>query len=389
MAPESPLAVPPGNASAAMQTRRKDRTRPQAPHLVHITPSFGAGGAQVRMAQLMNHFGAQFRHTILSIDPDLQAADRLQPDVDVTCQVVERDTNPVRMSRHLRSLLQTQQPDLVLTYNWGAIDGVPAARLVGAPVIHTEDGFGHDEAAGQKAPRVWYRRLLLPLAFRVVAPSLVLERIMKGTWWLGSQRVNYIPNGVDLSRYRARTFDRPSEELVLGTAGHLRPEKRQDVMIELCAALAAQRPVRLLIAGDGPERQRLQERAAALGITKQVELLGYQSNLQEFYQRLDLFVLTSSTEQMPLSVLEAMASGLPVLSTAVGDVCDMVATPNRPYVVAAGAPLFEAAEELAARPVVRWQLGAANREYCERHFSLPCMFERYATLYQGALGARG
>ena len=92
-------------------------------------------------------------------------------------------------------------------------------------------------------------------------------------------------------------------------------------------------PIRLVVVGDGPERPALEQQARDLGIAENVEFAGWHEELVPLYRQFDIFALSSTTEQMPLSVLEAMACGLPVVSTDVGDVSKMVADENRPMVV--------------------------------------------------------
>jgi glycosyltransferase involved in cell wall biosynthesis len=204
---------------------------------------------------------------------------------------------------------------------------------------------------------------------------------MRGIWHLPEGRIAYIPNGIDTSRF-APVPCRPDsgKELVIGTVGHLRREKNLGLLLRSVAALSRKMPVRLIIAGDGPERDALEREARELGIAGKVEFAGWQEDLPSTYSQFDIFALSSTTEQMPLSVLEAMASGLAVVSTHVGDVARMVAEVNRPAVVS---PLdFESAlKELAERPDWRARLGIANRARAVEAYSIERMFEDYDRLY--------
>src|ERR1035441_2719637 len=327
---------------------------PVAPLIAHVTPSFAPGGAQVRAVQLMNHFGPAFRHVVLSLDGDTSAGDRIGPGVNIRYLSCHRSRNPLGMIRRIASLLASERPQLVLTYNWGSIDGVAAAWLAGhLPVIHGEDGFGADEVAYQFRRRVLARRVLLRTAYRVVAPSRTLENVMREVWRLPPQLIDYIPNGIDVASFpEVRREPRTGGEIVIGTVGHLRSEKRQDRLIAACAELARTLSVRLIIAGDGPERPRLEEMARVLGVADRVSFLGHQSDISSVYNQLDVFVLSSATEQMPLAVLEAMASGLPVVSTDVGDVRDMVSKDNTPLITKSG-DLVAALHKIAVDPSAR------------------------------------
>jgi glycosyltransferase involved in cell wall biosynthesis len=362
-----------------------------APLILHIVPGFGPGGAQSRIVVLLNRLGCQFRHAIISLSGDLRAAERIESSVDFRGVEFQVPSNPFRAVARFADLLREWRPALLLTYNWGSIEAVAAARLVRiCPVIHTEDGFGDEEAIRQMPRRVWTRKLVLRHASSVIAISANLEGIMRNQWRLPARIVKYIPNGVDLDFYRPA--NRPSataREIVVGTAGQLRPEKRQEELIGLCAQLQAHVPVRLRIAGDGPERASLEACARESAISDRVEFLGQVKDLRSFYASLDVFALTSSTEQMPMTVLEAMASGLAVISTDVGDVKRMVCPENAPFVVPLGVELAEAARRLASDAELRRSLGVQNRRHCEQHYSLDKMVDTYRSLYADAVRRDG
>ncbi len=352
-------------------------------HLVHITPSFAPGGAQVRTVMLMNHFGRRYRHTVISLDDRLQAAARIAADVCADCVTFAKTSNPASMGVRLALKIRGLRPDAVLTYNWGSMDGAVAAALTGRPLVHTEDGFGPEEAAGQKRRRAWTRGAVLRAASRVVAPSMCLVKIMRSVWHLPEKMIAYIPNGIDTSRFGPAASS-SSDELVIGTVGHLRPEKNIGLLLRSAAGIAGHRAVRVMILGDGPERGPLEALSHDLGIASRVEFLGWHDNVSQIYRKFHIFALTSSTEQMPLSVLEAMASGLPLVSTDVGDVRLMVAEANRPFIV----PLKQFAAtlgELAFQPDLQCTLGAANRAHCAQAYSMDRMFTRYESLYEGVL----
>jgi glycosyltransferase involved in cell wall biosynthesis len=127
--------------------------------------------------------------------------------------------------------------------------------------------------------------------------------------------------------------------------------------------------------------------AAELGVADRVTFAGHQADTPSFYQGFDIFALSSDTEQMPLSVIEAMASGLPVVSTDVGDVRAMVAERNVPFITALDdAALATALQRLAADPALRRQIGAANRDKAERDFDEATMFAAHAALWRGDAG---
>jgi glycosyltransferase involved in cell wall biosynthesis len=287
------------------------------------------------------------------------------------------------MARRLRSIIRESRPDLMLTYNWGALDAITAAVLPPRiRVIHTEDGFGAEEADHQIRRRVLFRRLLLPQASKVIAPSRVLFQIMRDVWKVPESRIVYIPNGVDTDRFTP-ALDRASRvETVIGTAANLRPEKRLELLLQAFAAVAPGRNLRLEIAGDGSEREKLETMARDRGIAALVKFHGHLDDLPSFYRNLDIYALTSSTEQMPLSILEAMASGLPIVSTDVGDVRNMVSAENKRF-VAPVAGLRDAMETILDEGI-RKRLKLANRSHCVSRYRLSGMLQSYEELYRRA-----
>jgi glycosyltransferase involved in cell wall biosynthesis len=343
------------------------------------------------MVQIMNYFGEEIRHLIVSMNDETQASIRLNPGVPFQLVSNFGTSNPFRAFRRLSNLFAQERPDLVLTYNWGAIDAVPAAWIQGIPVIHSEDGFGADEATKQKPRRVWYRRVVLRTAKAVVAPSHNLRKLITGDWSLPRKLLSYIPNGVDTELYSpAGTLDDARAKIAIGTAGHLRLEKNQGALIRAFATASRQIGERsqLLISGEGAERSRLQKEIEQTGLTGSAHLLGHIDQMNAFYRRLDIFALSSLTEQMPVCILEAMASGLPIVSTRVGDIPEMVADENRPFLVSNDQDLASAMVTLAKDPELRKRIGEANRRRAVEHYALECMLKAYRALYSSWLNLR-
>lgn len=358
--------------------------RPDPPLILHIFSTFAVGGPQVRFAALANRFGPAWRHAIMAMDGNTACRERLHPDLDVTFPAVPlRKGDTPGNIRRCRHALFDLRPDLLVTYNWGAIEWAMANILVRVRHIHIEDGFGPEERTRQLPRRVWTRRLVLRRA-TVVLPSRTLERIALEVWRLPRRHVRYIPNGIDLPPPPLR--EGTGKPPVIGTVAALRPEKNLGRLLEAFALLRF--PAHLVIVGDGPERAGLEALAARLGIAGSVHFTGHQAEPQAAYRQFDLFALSSDTEQMPLSVLEAMAACLAVAATNVGDVATMLAAENRPYVVPQdAAALAGAMAALLADPPLRQAIGAANRGRAEREYGQERMFLAYAGLFGG--GCRG
>jgi glycosyltransferase involved in cell wall biosynthesis len=361
--------------------------------LFHVIPSFAVGGVPVRLVDVANRLGPRYRHIVLALDGTTKAAERFVPETDY--ELIELAIDKRQQLRNLwrfRRVIKRIRPDLMLTYNWGAVDwaiaNLPWPR---ARHIHFEDGFGPDEFVGQLRRRIVGRRIGLAATERIVVPSRLLETIARDLWKLPPDRVTYVPNGVDLGRFGAAP-DRSllaqlgvaRHEPVIGTVAPLRPEKQLGRLIRAFAQVAAGSPARLVIVGDGSERAKLVEETRRLGLEARVCFTGNTHAPERFLGLFDLFAMSSETEQMPISALEAMAAGRPIAAVDVGDLKLMVAPENRPFIVAkSDDALAQAIAALLDDPALRHRLGAANRRMAETQFDQNVMFQQHDLILQG------
>ena len=360
--------------------------------LLSVFAGFGVGGQQVRFTTIANRLGRSWRHAIVAMNGDVSCRERLDSSLDVSFPDLRTGTdprlggNPVGLHRRLRAALRALQPQTLLTHNWGTIDWALANRFPRPLVahVHAEDGFGPEEAQRQLRRRVWARRVALQRSV-VILPSQTLHRLAEQTWRLRPATLRHVPNGIDLQRFGGVRLDRPAEwplaagGVVVGTVAALRPEKNLPRLLHA----AAQQPedIRLVIVGDGPDRAALERLAATLLPPGHVVFTGHRADPSSSYRHMDIFALSSDTEQMPLSLLEAMASGLPVVSTAVGDVGVMLAPANRPFAVPLDeAALADALARMAADPALRARLGADNRARAASCYDQASMVESWARL---------
>jgi len=354
-----------------------------APLIMHVFPGFGIGGAQVRFAAIANHFGAAFRHIVVSLDGNLGCRERLRPELDVTFPVVEAPKGATFANAlRFRRLLRAWRPALLVTNNWGAIEWAMANLLPVARHVHIEDGFGPEERDRQLPRRALIRRLVLARS-TVVLPSRNLQRIATTIWRLPAGRVHYIPNGIDLERFAAARAEAPAINTppVVGTVAALRAEKNLARLLRAFAAVPP--PARLVIAGDGPERAALEAQARSLGLEARVRFAGHLDDPASVYAAFDVFALSSDTEQMPLSVIEAMAAALPVAATDVGDVRAMLAAENTPYVGELDdSALAGSLTALLGDAALRARIGAANQVKARAEFDQATMFRAYGALWR-------
>jgi glycosyltransferase involved in cell wall biosynthesis len=373
----------------------------QPVNILHLHSTFNLGGKEARAVRLMNAFGDRARHTIVSGMPDqLSARDAI---AGTTRYEIAQDPPPLTgrpsVARFEAIARYMRRFDLVLTYNWGAVDGVMAKRVFGKdtpPLVHHEDGFNSDEATGLKRERNYYRRFALSAAHALAVPSEVLHRIALDVWKQPEARVHRIVNGIATQAYAGKCdpkaipgFRRKPGEIVVGTLAGLRDVKDLPMLVRAVGGCSSR--VRLVIVGEGPDRERIADTAENMGIADKVLLPGFLPEPHKFVGLFDIMAMSSKSEQFPISVIEGMAAGLPVVAPAVGDIPYMVAPENADFIprLKGEVPLRDAIEKLARDATLRATIGAANRAKAAAEYDENIMIARYAKLYEAAMGRPG
>ena len=370
-------------------------------NILHLHSAFDLGGKEARAVRLMNAWGDHARHVIVSGVPDALGA-RAAIAKGVKYEIAQDPpplTGKPSVGRYEAIAAYMRRFDLVLTYNWGAIDGVMARRVFGKgmpPLVHHEDGFNADEAGGLKRERNIYRRLALPAATALVVPSEVLEEIALKTWKQPRERVHRIVNGIATQLYTREPeakaipgFSRQPGEVVIGALAGLRAVKDLTALVRACGGLSGK--FRLVIVGEGPERANIQQAAAAMGIGDRLVMPGFLDRPYRYIRHFDLLAVSSVSEQFPIAVVEAMAAGLPVASTPVGDVARMVSAENGIFVTKAFGEvrLRDAIQVLMDSAELRAAVGAANQAKARAEYDEAVMIARYKALYERAINRSG
>ncbi len=355
------------------------------PLLLHVYATFSVGGPQVRFAAIANRYPGRWRHAVVAMDGNTACRERLAPGLDVSFPQVDiRKGDTLGNLRRFRGVLREMRPNALVTSNWGSIEWAMANAWPLVRHVHVEDGFGPEERQMQIPRRVWTRRLFLRRS-QVVVPSRVLWGIATKIWRLDPKRLHYIANGIDVGRFVTAGELDAGHEPIIGTVAALRPEKNIGRLLRAFRLIADTVPGRLVIVGDGSERTALEAMASELGIAARVDFTGHDAHPQDRYRSFDIFALSSDTEQMPLSVLEAMATGLPVVATDVGDVSKMLAAGNAEFVAPLDdRSLADAMKALLLAPAGRRrEIGAANRAKSLNDYDEERMFAAYAAMFDG------
>ncbi len=362
--------------------------------MLHCHSSFGAGGKELRAVRLMNAFGDDARHTIISAMPgELAARMKIDPGIAASFPADAPFLQGRPTFRRYRDLATYMTGfDLVLTYNWGAMDAVMTRRIFRGslpPLIHHEDGFNADEARRLNGARNGFRRIALPAAHALVVPSYTLEAIARDVWKQPAMRIRRIGNGVLTGRYGRPTvripgLNKAKGEIVIGTLAGLRPVKNLSRLLRCSAAIAN---ARIVIVGEGDDRGAILAEAARLGMEDRVVMPGHMNDPAAFIGHFDIFALSSDSEQFPVSLVEAMAAGLPTVCTDVGDVRAIVSDANRRFVMPVHRErgFYDALKTLADDPALRHAIGTANRTKARAEFGEDAMISAYRALYDEAL----
>lgn len=369
------------------------------PHLVHVLHCLAVGGTENGVANLINALGTEFRHTVVSMTQGGPLVGRLPAGVGIH-YLGKKPGLDVRALRRLTGLLWRLRPDVVHSRNWGAFDAVWAARLARVPVvIHGEHGREASDPLGLNPRRNRLRRLLAPLVDRFVTVSFDLRRWLVQTVGVPDGKVLTIHNGVDTTRFSddgreagRRALGLPPDRVVIGTVGRLDPVKDQMGLVEAFARLDDGRSrATLVIVGDGPCRAALEVRAGQPDLAGRVKFLGEREDVPVLLMGFDVFVLPSLAEGISNTILEAMATGLPVVATRAGGNSELVEDGVTGILVPVAEPgaLAEALRAFLTDPHLRAIHGKAGRQRAVEEFGLERMVGRYRDLYLALACGRG
>ena len=370
-------------------------------HVVHGVLSLDLGGLERLVLDLIRTGRDKgYRNSVVCIDrPGLLARAAAALGAEVHCLGNESERSLA--TGRATELFDHIKPDVLHTHQIGALWHLGrAARARGITIVHTEhsDHVGLARGWRSKLKSRWWWYAAGRLAQRFCCVSEDIARSVRRWGTVGSGKVVVIPNGVDTDLYDAskqRTGIRhalaiPEDARVIGTVGRLNEVKRQDLLVRAFARVHAKHAgTWLLLVGDGPERSRLERLANELGIFGRTVFAGYQSRTEHFLSAMDVFALSSRHEGLPLALLEAWAAGLPVVSSAVGGIPQVVEHDRSGLLFESGneAALANALSRLLDRPQLAAELGAAGKARVFSQYSLQRMADGYEHQYHAALAA--
>lgn len=352
--------------------------------VVHLLYRLDFGGLETLLVDCINRMPG-YRHAVVCLAGYTAFAEKItRPGV----ALYSLDKAPgLGLGAHARlfKLLRRLRPTILHTYNLSGIEYNFTGWLAGVPVrVHAEHGRDAGDPQGLNRKHNLLRRLLSPFVDRYVPVSGELHTWLRETVGIADAKNAWISNGVDTEHFHPGQPD--PDTFVIGTVGRAQDVKNQALLIDAFIDLRArlpQRKMRLAIVGDGPLRTALQQKAQAAGLGDAVWLPGARTDIADLMRTFSVFALSSLAEGTPVTLLEAMACGLPVVSTAVGGIPDLVQENVTGLLVANGdsAALAGALAVYANDPALARHHGATGRARIEHHYSVGAMVQAYTNLY--------
>jgi sugar transferase (PEP-CTERM/EpsH1 system associated) len=376
--------------------------------VVHVVYRFDTGGLENGIVNLINRMPAVvFRHAVVALT---EVSDEFRKRIgrtDIGFHALHKPPGQgLWMYPQLYKLFRHLRPAVVHSRNLAALEAQLPAWLAGVPVrIHGEHGRDISDLQGRSRRHQWMRRVYRPFVHHYVALSRDLAEYLQCRIGVPGERIVQPCNGVDLQRFRpaeggraplaGNPFDDPALWLV-GTVGRMHAVKHQTLLAQAFVQALQTRPhlrktLRLVMVGDGPLREESMSLLEAAGLGHLAWLPGERSDVANVMRALNCFVLPSLAEGISNTILEAMATGLPVIATAVGGNADLVAQGVSGEIVPVERvePMTQALLRMAEDPARATAMGREGRTLAERRFSLTCMVAAYQGLYQQQLAARG
>lgn len=368
------------------------------PLVVHVVYRFDTGGLENGIVNLINHMPeSAYRHAVIALTEITDFRKRILRD-DVEFIALNKAPGHVLwIYPQLYKLFRRLRPAIVHTRNLAALEVQVPAWLAGVGTrIHGEHGRDVGDYAGKNRKYQWIRRLYSPFVKHYIALSRDLADYLTNSIGISDNRVAQIYNGVDATRFHPANSRQAipgspfnsNDYWIVGTAGRMQTVKDQTNLA--CAFVLAIRQapelrsrMRLIMVGEGPLRHASQAILNAAGLADLAWLPGERQDVPDIMRGLDCFVLPSIAEGISNTILEAMASGLPVIATAVGGNPELITEGQNGLLVPPSDPsrLASAMIELARNPERTHAMGQCGRMLVEKNFSMSAMVRNYQQLY--------
>ena len=370
------------------------RKRRVSVKILHVVPSFGLGGMEKVLCSVMNSLPPEREQEVLSLDGERGASKWIRRR-NIRLVDFHRPRGNVRFLKALFRFLRQSKPALLMTYNWGATDAIWLGRLAGIKtIIHNEHGFNVDEAMSTQWKRNAVRFIVYRLVTKIIVVSVDLGTMMQNQFKLKARKVLFIPNGVDTDYYSPNDDERErvrrelglkESDLVVGFSGRLDPVKNFPFLMEVFERCVRADPsFKLVLIGDGPERNFIERFCSENHLRDRVVFVGQRETVLPYLRALDVFLLTSFREQMPMGMLETMSVGVPVVASAVGEIPSILKGSKAGFVFECRAdpPVFAQSLLKMKNAEIRNRMGEAARGIVLNRFQEKIMIQKYTEVFE-------
>ncbi len=354
--------------------------------LLAYTDSGAVGGAELALGYLLGALAPEIEVGVLATDADVgEAIAAHRPGAVVRGVRAPQGTHDrATLFAHVRAI-RAFAPDILHAnqpWPWACGYGELAAVLVPGVRVLAVDHLPISGAIPRR--RLLARRALARALHAHVSVGTRCARLIEQMVGLPLHSVGSVPNGVPPAQ--VESVARSGSGPVIGSLGRLTDQKGYERLVRALPGLPEQ--ARVVLVGDGPEREALEALAGELGVAERLTITGWASEARRYLPTFDVFALPSSWEGMPLGILEAMHAGLPVIASDVGSVAEAVRDGETGYVTAPGdeAMLLERLSRLIENPELRDTMGRRGRELASERFTDVAMAARYEAVYRGMLG---
>ena len=376
------------------------------PLVAHIIYALGTGGLENGLINIINRTPPdRYRHVIICLTNADDFANRITlPGVQVI-QLHKPAGQNFRVFWDLWKTLRTLRPDVVHTRNLASLEMQLVTLLMpGIKRVHGEHGRDIHDLDGTTKKYNLLRKAMQPFVHRYIAVSRDLLQWLKHTVAIPEKKLRQIYNGVDAGKFSPRQDDAqlgdlappgllPENAVVVGTVGRLAEVKNQQLLIEAVGYLFTKRPIlrgtlRLVLVGDGPLKLQLVDRVKQLGLSDVVWFSGDRNDVPVLMQLMDIFILPSLAEGISNTLLEAMASGLPVIATSVGGNVELIeeGVNGRLVPVNNVVAMADALAELVDDPTLRQSMGEKGLALVRTTFNWEKTVADYLAVYDTLLG---
>lgn len=363
--------------------------------ILHVLHSLHIGGLENGVINLINHLDdSRFEHAICCIDSSGLMAERITRPVEIYT-LSKGNKRDYLLAFKIARIIKKVKPDIVHTRNWSAIDGVIAAKLAGVKhVIHGEHGREATDPTGANSIRKKVRKALNPWVSKFISVSAELRNWLLNDIGLPEKKIMQIINGVDTNQFKPTTEKQSAkaklgfklDSFIVGIVGRLDPVKDHETLFKafriLCDNKNSER-FRMLVVGIGVLEEKLKILARDFNISKNITFAGDRCEMPQFYECMDVYVLPSIAEGISNTILEAMASGLPVIATRTGGSPELVDEGMTGFLFTPG-DCKELADKISFycdNFSILMEHGLNGRIRTEKEFSLSAMVREYEKVY--------